>query len=192
MKYKMLVVVMGAVLLCSGCDMERTSVLAQSEGERQPHFETSDNIEYDWDQAQSDCYDMLPTDDYPLLSDVGALDSAVHEDTKTVQIIISLKSEASEEDAIAYATAYIKAYNDVMHDQDFSIGLSTNDSYGSFWDEYSIEVQAYREGDILDESKYLIYKIIAAGSNEPLTAGIDEEATTAAVGAVEIETEEAE
>ena len=63
---------------------------------------------------------------------------------------------------------YIKGVNDIAADQDFSIDKSSEDSYGGLFDRYDLEVQLFREGDIMESSRYIVNQVIKAGTNTNL------------------------
>ena len=62
--------------------------------------------------------------------------------------------------------AFAKAFNDAVATQDFSYALSTEDSYGGYWDINDLDVQVYHEKDIMEPELYIVNQLIPAGSNE--------------------------
>jgi len=139
-----------------------------------PDMAIKDDVEIDWDQVMSDCEEILNEDDYPM----GAyLDFAIHEATDEqpayTEIIWPVKEEITEEQAVEYAAAYARAFNDAVATQDFSYGLSSDESYGEYWDKNNMYVQVFRESDILFPEHYLVNQYIEAGSNDPIITSTD-------------------
>lgn len=132
-----------------------------------PDFSKQTNVSIDWDQVKSDTEDTLNKDDYPL---GYYLDYAVHEDTKTIELIWPLLKEATVKDAVQYGRAYIKAFNDAARVQDFSIAPSSDTSYGGLWDKYTIKLQVYKNQDIMNPENYYVDQTIPAGSNQKVQA----------------------
>ena len=124
-----------------------------------------DDIKLDFDEAQSSCEDLLKDNasDYPLSK---YIDTVVDENTKTVMLIWPLDNAATEEDGVRYANELIRAFNDACAEQDFSIAASSEESYGGLYQKYAVNIQVFRETDILKPDKYLVSMTIPAGSNQ--------------------------
>lgn len=148
------------LMACLGGCKEKEIVVAKNQDE--PDFTIKEGIEIDWDQVMDDCEDYLNPDDYPYGS---YLDFAVHEETASVELIWPLLPECPKEEAIEYAKAYIRAFNDACSTQDFGIAMSTEDYYGGYWDKNDIDLQVFWEKDIMEPDNYLINQVIPAGSN---------------------------
>ena len=123
-----------------------------------------DDIKLNFDEAQSSCEDLLKDNasDYPLSK---YIDTVVDENTKTVMLIWPLDNSATEEDGVRYANELIRAFNDACAEQDFSIAASSEESYGGLYQKYAVNIQVFREADILKPDKYLVSMTIPAGSN---------------------------
>ncbi len=156
-----LAVVAAGVL--SGC-MEKSIVLPHSDT---PDLTIKDNVTIDWDQVMAECEETLNKDDYPAGS---YLDFAVHEEEKTVELIWPIENKTSQLVALEYGKAYIRAFNDAVATQDNKYAFSTDDYYGGFWDEYTIDLQVLWDTDyiLLHPEEYLVNQIIDAGSNDPV------------------------
>ena len=89
-------------------------------------------------------------------------------DENRVLLIWSLSNEISDDEALAYGTEYIKAVNDYAATQDFSIEKSSENSYGGLFDKYDLEVQLFREDDIMENSRYIVNQVFEAGTNTNL------------------------
>ena len=158
----LLPVILVALMFClTGCK-EKEIVVPQSQ---EPDFTIKEGIEIDWDQIMTDCQDLLCEEDYPYGS---YLDFAVHDEDNTVELIWPLKAECPKEEAVEYGVAYIRAFNDACSTQDFGIAMSTEDYYGGYWDDHTIDIQVFWENDIMEPDNYLINQIIEAGTNAPV------------------------
>lgn len=155
------------VLLVTGCGMTRgtmaSSVAESVENEEGPDQKTQKNITLDFDEAQASCEEAL--EDYELGS---YIDTYVDEEKKVVNLIWPLHKEATEADGVEYADAFVRAFNDACYEQDFSIALSGKDSYGGLYQTYAVNVQVFREEDILKPENYLVSMTIPAGSHEKI------------------------
>ena len=164
------VALLGTAALLSACGQKRGTLTesaqasAAAERESAPDAVIHDDIKLDFDEAQSSCEELIQdADEYPLSS---YIDTVVDEDSKTITLIWPLKNEATEEDGVRYATELIRAFNDACADQDFSIARSTEESYGGLYQKYAVNIQVFREKDILAPELYLVSMTIPAGTNE--------------------------
>lgn len=164
------VALLGTAALLSACGQKRGTLTesaqasAAAERESAPDAVIHDDIKLDFDEAQSSCEELIQdADEYPLSS---YIDTVVDEDSKTITLIWPLKNEATEEDGVRYANELIRAFNDACADQDFSIARSTEESYGGLYQKYAVNIQVFREKDILAPEIYLVSMTIPAGTNE--------------------------
>ena len=163
--------VMSVSLLLSGCRKRGEileSVAAENPvlagGQDKPDVALHDNVVLDFDEIQSSAEELiLDSEEYPLSS---YIDTYADEDRKQIMLIWPLQNEATEEDGVHYAEGLLRAYNDAAHDQDFSIALSTEDSYGGLYSRYDVNVQVFREQDLLNAQNYFVSMTIPAGSKE--------------------------
>lgn len=154
-----------AVLALSGCNNKKKAdnSAVSSEYKEPPSGAISFTDDIDWEQAMDGAREILDVNDYPLGDN---LDYVVDDSSKTITLIWALKDEATSDDAIAYAKAYIKAFNDSTNMQRFSIEVSSDDSFGGLWKDYALNIQVYRKSDILTEANYFIKQSILA--NQPI------------------------
>ena len=164
------VALLGTAALLSACGQKRGTLTesaqasAAAERESAPDAVIHDDIKLDFDEAQSSCEELIQdADEYPLSS---YIDTVVDEDSKTITLIWPLKNEATEEDGVRYANELIRAFNDACADQDFSIARSTEESYGGLYQKYAVNIQVFRDEDILAPELYLVSMTIPAGTNE--------------------------
>jgi len=157
-----MVLAAGAIAMLAGC-VQREIVVNSVQSV--PDMEIKEGIVIDWEQVMEDCEATLNQDEYP---EGQYLDFAVDEENNVTKIIWPLKHGVSPETCVEYAAAYARAFNDVIATQDFGYALSTEDSYGGYWDKHDMDVQVYDETTIMEPSQYYVNQIIPAGSNEPI------------------------
>lgn len=163
-----------AVLFAVGataCMPERGGIaesVAQSAADAEgPDTAIRNDIVLDFEEAQSSCEELLQDGDYMLGSYV---DSYVDEERGIINLIWPLKEMATEADGVVYAEAIIRAFNDACAEQDFSIPMASEESYGGLYGKYAVNVQVFRERDILSPENYLVSMTIPAGSDERVIA----------------------
>lgn len=149
-------------VMMTGCAKRSIEASVAAEiGGGDPDMEIHDDIVLDYDEAQESCEEVLTDEEeYPLNS---YIDTFVDEEAKTVVLIWPLLNEATEKDGVKYANAFIRQFNDACADQDFSIARSTQDSFGGLYEKYSVNIQVFREEDMMDPDNYLVSMTIDPG-----------------------------
>ena len=132
----------------------------------QPIFETQDNITLDWMQIRSDAEEQF--NDKNLYPKSDYIDMAFKDKENRVLLIWSLSDDITDEEALEYGNLFIKGINDIAAVQDFSISKSDESSYGGLFDKYDLEIQLFREDDIMESSRYIVNQVIKAGTNTNL------------------------
>lgn len=153
--------VMGMSALLAACG-ERKIVAPENE---QPYTEITEGIQIDWDQVNYD-FTYAIDEAYPEIS--SYIDFEVIEDKKTIRLIWPLKNTATQLDAINNGAGYIKMFNDIVATQDFSIAKSSENYYGGLWDRYTLQLEIFKEEDLLFPEKYYVNQEIDPGSNAPV------------------------
>lgn len=153
--------VMGMSALLAACG-ERKIVSPENE---QPYTEITEGIQIDWDQVNYD-FTYAIDEAYPEIS--SYIDFEVIEDKKTIRLIWPLQNTATQLDAINNGAGYIKMFNDIVATQDFSIAKSSENYYGGLWDRYTLQLEIFKEGDLLFPEKYYVNQEIDPGSNAPV------------------------
>ena len=153
--------VMGMSALLAACG-ERKIVAPENE---QPYTEITEGIQIDWDQVNYD-FTYAIDEAYPEIS--SYIDFEVIEDKKTIRLIWPLKNTATQLDAINNGVGYIKMFNDIVATQDFSIAKSSENYYGGLWDRYTLQLEIFKEEDLLFPEKYYVNQEIDPGSNAPV------------------------
>ena len=154
-----LVVGMSALIAACG---ERKIVAPENE---QPYTEITEGIQIDWDQVNYD-FTYAIDEAYPEIS--SYIDFEVIEDKKTIRLIWPLQNTATQLDAINNGAGYIKMFNDIVATQDFSIAKSSENYYGGLWDRYTLQLEIFKEEDLLFPEKYYVNQEIDPGSNAPV------------------------
>lgn len=151
-----------AALMVSGCGKRRIqeSIEAESYVATAPDFEIHDDIVIDYDESQDTLEDLLDIEDYPLSN---YIDTWVDTEEGIVYLIWPLADEATEEDAVEYANAIVRGFNDATSEQDFSIRTSGPHDFGGIYDTLAVNVQVFRESDIMNPDNYLVSMTIPAG-----------------------------
>lgn len=153
--------VMGMSALLAACG-ERKIVAPENE---QPYTEITEGIQIDWDQVNYD-FTYAIDEAYPEIS--SYIDFEVIEDKKTIRLIWPLQNTATQLDAINNGAGYIKMFNDIVATQDFSIAKSSENYYGGLWDRYTLQLEIFKEEDLLFPEKYYVNQEIDPGSNAPV------------------------
>ena len=153
--------VMGMSALLAACG-ERKIVAPENE---QPYTEITEGIQIDWDQVNYD-FTYAIDEAYPEIS--SYIDFEVIEDKKTIRLIWPLQNTATQLDAINNGAGYIKMFNDIVATQDFSIAKSSENYYGGLWDRYTLQLEIFKEEDLLFPEKYYVNQEIDPGSNTPV------------------------
>ena len=153
--------VMGMSALLAACG-ERKIVAPENE---QPYTEITEGIQIDWDQVNYD-FTYAIDEAYPEIS--SYIDFEVIDDKKTIRLIWPLQNTATQLDAINNGAGYIKMFNDIVATQDFSIAKSSENYYGGLWDRYTLQLEIFKEEDLLFPEKYYVNQEIDPGSNAPV------------------------
>lgn len=153
------------VLLLCGCTK---SNIVTGQGPAVPEFETKEGIVLDWGQI-GDELDAAFTEneDYPMGVSVNY---AMDPETKTLDLTLLVEDETTAEDAVLYANAVVRGLNDEVATQDFSYETSSEESYGGFFKEYTINLIVMPNGSQSNESRWLVNMTIPAGSDEKIVA----------------------
>ena len=132
----------------------------------EPVFETRKNITLDWTQIRNDAEEQFNDKTFYPMSDY--IDMAFKSDENKVLLIWSLSNDISDNEALEYGNEYIRAINDYAVTQDFSIEKSSEKSYGGLFKKYDLEIQLFREDDIMENSRYIVNQVIKAGTDTNL------------------------
>ena len=162
MKKKVLIICGIAAMLLAGC----TKSNIVTGGPAEPVFETQEGIVLDWGQIGDDLDEQyLNNEDYPK---AVSINYSVDPDKKTIDLTLMMNAGATTEEAVDFANAVVRTINDEAAVQDFSIETSTEDSYGGFFQDYTLNLIVMPDGMMTDKSVWLVNMTIPAGSNEAI------------------------
>lgn len=122
-----------------------------------------------WDNTINGVYEVaLDKALYPYSDNIYI---NVDENNKLVDYTIIVAEETTSKQAVTYATDLIKSFNDIASKKDDSVSPSSDDYYGSVFDEYEIVMTIATEKSILNEKDWLVCQTIKAGEHTPIVAG---------------------
>lgn len=166
MKKKLLAAVLFGVLVMSAGCTKSNILKPEPSSMNAPDFTPVEHVELDWDQVSEDVMSYYEDIEYPGLL---TFNFAHKDEEKQIIAQLFVDESVSLRHAADYASDLIKYINDSVASQDGSVSLSGNDSYGSFFDEYSFTVQVIPELSQDDESNWLVNMTVAAGEHTPIT-----------------------
>lgn len=177
MKKHALIICGITALLLVGCTK---SNIVKNGGPAEPVFETQEGIVLDWSQIWQDLdAQFIDSGDYPFAVSIGG---NADPDNKTLGLNLMVHAGTTPEEAVAYANEVVRVVGDEAATQDFSYATSGADSYGGFFDEYTLDLTVLPDGTQASESLWLIDMTIPAGSNqaiEPIEGAVTMEPTEA-------------
>ena len=168
--------ILGLSILLNACGKSKIGASEVAE----PYTGGTDNIQIDCDQVNYD-FTFATDDAYPEIS--SYIDFEIIEDKKTIRLIWPLKNTATQLDAINNGAGFIKLFNDTVAIQDFSIARSSENYYGGLWDKYTLQLEIFKEEDILFPELYYVNQEIDPGSNDPVLPQIIDENTKPSIEA---------
>jgi len=147
MKQKVLVLIASCAILLSGCTK---SNIVNPDNPVEPDFNLYNNIELDEDQIRDELDEIyLDTGDYPMAS---AINFEFHLEESYITIDVVVKDGTSPDDAAWFADQAIKGINDLAADQDFTYGLSDEDTFGGLYQDNEIQLKIYNESSYSSKS----------------------------------------
>jgi hypothetical protein len=123
-----------------------------------------------WNETIEEFYKQAEDKDkYPYCDELYAF---VKESSKLVDITIVIPDGTSDEDGLECATQIVKLFNDVALQNELVIGESSSDNYyGSLFDEYSVNLTVASPETAMYESQWLVCQNIPAGTHEAVQKG---------------------
>ena len=155
---KKLMMLLGCAVLLCGCTKSNI-VQNQSAG---PDFNVPEVVEIDWNQVGEGIEEEYTnTDDYPVSSGI-----AFHADDEKKEFNLNLivVSDADKAEIAEYADLVIKAFNDEISIQNPHYEVSGGQSYGGFFEKYTLNLVILPEETPEDESTAILKKTIPADS----------------------------
>lgn len=165
MKKPLAAVLLGCVMLLSvGCT--KSNILKPEGGRIEPDFSIVTDVELEWNQVNDDLIDYYEdSDEYPGLLNFNY---AHKDEEKMIQAKLFVDDTVTGEEGASYAEDMMKYLNDCIAVQNNSLALSSDDSYGGFFDDYGFTVQVIPEETKDDESTWLVNMTVAAGEHTPV------------------------
>ena len=161
---KMLAVLGCATLLLSGCT--QSNIVAPTGEAAAPDFTIKEDVKIVWEQVHEDLGEtFMESEEYPGLVQVGF---NVNEEEKTVSIELLVSDDTDKEEAVEYATAFVKALNDQVRVQNSYFEESTEESYGGFFKQYGFQIVAAPASASGEEAMYLINDTVAPGEERDI------------------------
>lgn len=153
--------VIGTAALVTGCVPSSDSTTV----EINPDFQTKQNIELDFVQLHNDTLDGLESieDGQPFVF-ISNVDIDGDDKSKTVVIRATAVDGASEDDCKNFASALLCQLNDAAVSQNPAYEASSSESFGTFYDDYSIDLSVADENN--DGTIYVL--TVPAGDDIPL------------------------
>ena len=94
-----------------------------------------------------------------------------NESSKLIDFTIVIQNDTTDEEGLEYTTQMVKLFNDLAMQDDSSITPSSDDYYGSLFDEYNINLTVASEETAMYESQWLVCQNIQAGTHEAVKKG---------------------
>lgn len=131
------IMILSIAALTGGCvPTEDTSKV-----EVNPDFQAKDNIEIDFVQLHNDAIEgMVSIEEGQPFVFIQDLDISGDASSKKLTIRATALNGSSEEDCSNFAAALLCQINDAAVSQDSSYELSSTDSFGTFYNDYSIDL----------------------------------------------------
>lgn len=172
---KKIMLLTAVLLMCSsmmfGCSNSQTDNSTNSDNSSNTNSNSNNSSKSNtkWQKTIDEVYDIaLDTDTYPYASDIYI---SVSDDKKLVDYTVIVADDTTSEQAVEYATDLIKMFNDTASEKDSSITKSSDNNYGSFFDEYDVLMTIATEESVLNEKDWLVCQTINAGEHTPVQAG---------------------
>ena len=158
-----LIICAAAAMLMTGCT---ESNIVSGKQPAVPVYETRDDIVLDWTEIGEELdAEFVESGDYPVAVDESCINYQVMPDSKSMDLTLMVKPGTTPEEAVEFANQVVRYVNDQAATQDFSYAVSTEDSYGGFFEENSLHLIVMPDGTQTEQQYWLIDMEIPAGSN---------------------------
>ena len=118
--------------------------------------ETVETTMYDWEQAQSECDGLF--NDTSAFPQSVKMEFTYDESALNIGLTWTVKNDTTNDDAMEYAVTMVKQFNDIIAAQSMDLENSSTDSFGTLWNQFSLDVKVVTEG-----GKALVDKSYKAG-----------------------------
>lgn len=140
---------------------------------RTPNFEQTKDVELDYTQLYNDVVESFGDEEENPYSFIKSFDISGDDEKRVVTVTASCVDGATKEDVEQFAAAALRRINDAAVTQSNEYSMSSQETFGSFWDKYALNltVTPLSAGD--DASKALLHLDIKAGEAIPLNPDIE-------------------
>ena len=182
---KKIVVLLGCVMLLSGCT--KSNIIQGGADYGDLPAPSSEGIV--WEQLWEDFHEIYEDKDtYPF---AGTVSGSVDPEKKEASFFLLLNEGISKEEAAEYATTVLKGFNDLISTQNSAYGASSEESYGGYLSSYKIYVMVAETDYMNTEEKWILEDEIPAGTYRAVDPNAVPKAKAEAEAAGETETETA-
>ena len=132
--------------------------------------ETVETTMYDWEQAQSECDGLF--NDTTAFPQSVKMEFTYDESALNIGLTWTVKNDTTNDDAMDYAVTMVKQFNDIIAAQSMDLENSSADSFGTLWNQFSLDVKVVTEGGkTLVDKSYKAGEKIDLKSSESAAAG---------------------
>lgn len=153
---------LACMMLLSGCT--KSNIVNATEETRAvsaPDMEIRDDIEIDWAQVSVDTEELFNDESrYPYSRDYHFY---LEPKKKEIMLMWVVADEFPDNMIHKYAEDLIKYFNDIVAIQDFSIEMSSADSFGGLWKEYGLSFSIVPESTQDEQDTWFISGTYGAG-----------------------------
>jgi len=158
---KLLFLLLGTILLTGCTPMASNEGSTATETEYEGEGKVTEEI--DWSQAAEEATDYF-TEEFEEITYALEFDASIDPDTKQITLFALVSDDTAAEDALEYANTVVRSFNDIfVHNQDNEIALSSEDSYGGIYEEFSVSIGIAPKSQKADESQWFVKEDIPAG-----------------------------
>lgn len=150
---RILLAVLCAASLLGGCTR---SNIVNAQGEE----ETAADI--NWEKAGESAKTYF--EDRSEFPDTVQFRVFMDQDEKQIQLLWVVKDAITPANVHGYAEAALKNFNDIVAEQDNTISVATDTTYGSLWDDYGISLGIIPDSTKQDRDTWYIDALYSAGS----------------------------
>lgn len=113
-----------------------------------PDFQDKDNVQLDFNQLHNDVIEgMQSIEDGEPFVFITDLDVSGHNDSKTITVRAKAVEGVTEDDCKNFAAVLLTQINDAAVNQDTSYEASSATSFGSLFNDYTIDLAVENESD---------------------------------------------
>ena len=166
MQYRKILLISSAIVLAacvSGCKPKE--IVVNQSAAALPVIEKKSDIELDYFQMMEDTKALMEEQGFDQIYD---MDFCEYPDDNVTEITLMVKPEVSQVDAMDYAEAFIRAFNDAAATQDFSYKVSDEHYHGGYWDKWGMDLMVFWMADFDKPEEYLINQVMDPGAQDPV------------------------